>query len=177
MPSLNYTRETNHPMDDIKFKEALRQWVAGVTIVTTRLGDHIQGMTASSFTSVSVNPHLILIAVDDRTRSQALISESGVFAANIMHTGQIDWAKRFAGMYPEIEDRFFDIDYSTATTGSPILPGVIGWVDCKVYDAHRAGDHIIFVGEVVEAHGSGGKPPLLYYSRQWGHFSAVPEEN
>ncbi|MEQ8674322.1 MAG: flavin reductase family protein [Aggregatilineales bacterium] len=164
-------------MDDNTFKEALRQWVAGVTIVTTRVGDQIQGMTASSFTSVSINPHLILIAVDDKTRSQPLISESGIFAANILHTGQIEWAKRFAGMYPEITDRFFDIDYTTATTGAPILPGVIGWVDCKVYGEHKAGDHTIFVGEVIDAQGSGGEPPLLYYSRQWGHFSAVPEEN
>lgn len=164
-------------MDDQTFKEALRQWVAGVTVVTTRVGDKINGMTASSFTSVSINPHLILIAIDARTSSYPLIHESGIFAANILHTGQIDWAKRFAGMYPEITDRFFDIDYTTATTGAPILPDVIGWVDCKVYGAHKAGDHTIFVGEVIDAAGAGGKPPLLYHSRQWGQFSPVPENS
>lgn len=164
-------------MDDSKFKEALRQWVAGVTVVTTLKDDVRYGMTASSFTSVSVNPHLILIAVDHKTYTYHLIKESGFFAANILNTAQVDWAKRFAGMYPEIEDRFFDIETTTASTGAPILPNILAWVDCQVYGAHEAGDHTIFVGQVLDAKGEGGADPLLYFNRSWGHFSALPEEN
>lgn len=162
-------------MDDQTFKLALRQWVAGVTIVTAKHGDVVQGMTASSFTSVSTNPYLILIAIDKKTGTHPIIEQSGAFAANILHTGQVEWAMRFAGMRPEITDRFFDINYTQAKTGSPIMPDVIGWVDCKLYSAHEAGDHTIFVGEVVDAAGDGGNAPLLYYSRQWGQFSTLPE--
>ena len=162
-------------MDDNTFKEALRQWVAGVTVVTTDHNGVLGGMTASSFTSVSINPHLILIAVTESAYSHDLIKNSGVFAANILSTKQVDWAKRFAGMYPEIEDRFFDIDYTTAETGSPILPDVMGWVDCKVYGAHKAGDHTIFVGQVVAAKGLGEGEPLLYYNRNWGKFAGIED--
>ena len=162
-------------MDDNKFKEAMRQWVAGVTIVTTDDDGTLGGMTASSFTSVSINPHLILIAVKETAYTHDLIKNSGVFAANILNTQQVEWAKRFAGMYPEIEDRFFDIEYSTAETGSPILPDVMGWVDCKVYGSHQAGDHTIFVGQVLDAKGIGEGDPLLYYNRSWGQFAGITD--
>ncbi len=163
-------------MDDQTFKSALSQWVAGVTIVTAKDGETVKGMTVSSFTSVSVNPYLILIAIDKKTGTHPIIEKSGAFAANIVHTGQIEWAMRFAGMMPEITDRFFDITYTQATTGSPILPDVIGWVDCKLHSAHEAGDHTIFVGEVVDAAGNSGNAPLLYHSRQWGAFNALPTQ-
>lgn len=162
-------------MDDQTFKEALRQWVAGVTIVTTRSGDSIHGMTASSFTSVSIQPHLILVALGSHLHAHRLIEESGVFAANILHTGQREWAERFAGMRPEITDRFADIDHTTATTGAPILPGVLAWVDCTVEHAYPAGDHTIFIGRVVAAAGPGGRDALLYHNRTWGHFTPLPE--
>lgn len=163
-------------MDDQKFKEALRQWVAGVTIVTTRDGDTMHGMTASSFTSVSINPHLILVALAQHVYSHALIEKSGIFAANILHTGQVEWAKRFAGMYPEIEDRFFDIDHTTAETGAPILPGSLAYVDCTVEHAYPAGDHTIFVGRVVAASGPGGNDALLYHNRMWGQFAPTDDQ-
>lgn len=162
-------------MDDKTFKEALRQWVAGVTIITTAHNGELRGMTASSFTSVSLEPHLILIAIAESASPHALIKQSGIFAANILHIGQVAWAKRFAGMTPEITDRFFDINYTTAETGAPILPDIIGWVDCRVHSTHKAGDHAIFVGEVVAAQGIGEKPPLLYYNHNWGQFNTLLE--
>ncbi len=163
-------------MDDQTFKEALRQWVAGVTVVTTKHDDTLHGMTASSFTSVSLNPHLILVALGKHLYTHELIEKSGIFAANILHTGQLEWAKRFAGMYPDIEDRFFDIDHTTAKTGAPILPGVVAWVDCQVEHAYAAGDHTIYVGRVVAAAGSGGNDPLLYHNRTWGKFAATDDQ-
>jgi flavin reductase (DIM6/NTAB) family NADH-FMN oxidoreductase RutF len=80
----------------------------------------------------------------------------------------------FAGMYPEIEDRFAEINVQTAVTGCPILSDAMGWVDCTIAQQIPAGDHTIFVGK-VEAAGnyvSDGEP-LLYYNRQWGQFSPV----
>lgn len=161
-------------MDDVTFKKALAQWVAGVTIVTTHADGMYQGMTASSFTSVSLNPHLILISIGKKVSSYPLIEKSGVFAANILHTGQLEWARRFAGLIPDVANRFEGIDFTTAATGSPILPGVLAWVDCEVYRAYEAGDHTIFVGQVVAADGQTGGQPLLYHSRTWGHFAPLP---
>jgi flavin reductase (DIM6/NTAB) family NADH-FMN oxidoreductase RutF len=160
-------------IDPETYKIAMRQWAAGVTVVTTTTPDgKFHGVTASSFTSVSLDPVLVLICLGKEKYTHHLISESGKFVVNVLHTGQIEWGKRFAGMYPEIEDRFYDIEAQTAMTGAPILPGVLAWLDCTIHTMHDAGDHTIFIGAVVAADGPGGGDPLLYFQRQWGTFDA-----
>jgi flavin reductase len=152
-----------------QFKQALSNWASGVTIVTTRdVNDMPKGMTASSFASVSLDPLLVLVCVNQSLYTHQLIEQSGFFAVNILSTDQLEWGQVFAGMKPEIEDRFKQINYTTAQTGAPILPGVPGWVDCRVYRADTAGDHTIFLGEVVAAGGSSTGDPLIYARRQWG---------
>ncbi len=88
----------------------------------------------------------------------------------------MEWGLRFAGLLPGITDRFAGIACTTAATGSPILPDVLGWLDCRVRHVYPGGDHTIFVGEVLqgEALEPAGRP-LLYYHRQWGDFSALPD--
>ncbi|MFW5748999.1 MAG: flavin reductase family protein, partial [Chloroflexota bacterium] len=155
------------------FKQALSRWASGVTIVTTRaLDGSLKGMTASSFTSISLEPPLILISVAKKLYTHEVLTASRIFAVNILSSDQVEWAKLFAGMYPDIEDRFAKTGYTTAETGSPILPGVLGWVDCEVYDTFEAGDHTLFLGRAVAASGSGSGDPLVYANRTWGrHIS------
>ena len=74
---------------------------------------------------------------------------------------------RFAGMVPEIADRFAGSDWVTAVTGAPILVGALGWVDCTISQAITSGDHTIFIGDVVEAGANATGEPLLYFNRQW----------
>lgn len=157
------------------YKNIMRRWVAGVTVVTTRLEDEtLHGITVSSFTSVSLDPALILICIGKEKHSHSLIQNSGVFAVNILSTDQIEIAKRFAGMYPEIEDRFADISYEVSETGSPILTASQGWMDCQLHNSYDAGDHTIFVGNVVAGSVGQENDLLLYGNRSWGKF-AKPE--
>jgi flavin reductase (DIM6/NTAB) family NADH-FMN oxidoreductase RutF len=74
---------------------------------------------------------------------------------------------RFAGQIPGLIDRFAGIEYTTAATGAPILPGVNGWVDCRLTFAYDGGDHTIFVGDVVACAAQYEGDPLLYYHRHW----------
>jgi flavin reductase (DIM6/NTAB) family NADH-FMN oxidoreductase RutF len=157
-------------VDAQDFKNALAHWATGVTVVTTRSGDRHIGITASSLTSLSLEPPQILICVARKLYTHAAILESGVFAVNILNVEQVEWGMRFAGMIPENGDRFEDIDFDTATTGCAILPGVLGWLDCTVRQAYDGGDHTIFVGEVVAAGFENG-PPLLYFNRHWRQLS------
>ena len=160
-------------IDPAMFKEALARWASGVTVVTTLDADgKPKGMTASSFISVSLEPPLVLVSVAQRLYTHKLIEQSGIFAVNILGRDQAEWGKLFAGMYPEIENRFKKTGYDTEATGAPILPNV---VDCRLYDAYRAGDHTLFLGE-VQAAGSHSGEPLLYAQRQWGTFQPLPEE-
>lgn len=148
------------------FKNALAHWATGVTVVTTCSdGQHV-GITASSLTSLSLEPPQILICVARRLHTHAAIQTSGKFAVNILNVEQVEWGMRFAGLIPEHADRFAGIDFTTAVTGCAILPDVLGWLDCKLRHAYDGDDHTIFVGEVVAAGFQAG-PPLLYFNRQW----------
>jgi flavin reductase (DIM6/NTAB) family NADH-FMN oxidoreductase RutF len=160
------------PVDPQIFKNSLAQWASGVTVVTSVDGDQRVGITASSFTSVSLEPPLILICVDKRLYTHGLIERSQVFAVNILREDQLEWGMRFAGLLPELADRFADIECAAAVTGAPILPGVLAWLDCRLANAYDGGDHTIFVGEVEAAHVQASGEPLLYFSRQWRKLDA-----
>jgi flavin reductase (DIM6/NTAB) family NADH-FMN oxidoreductase RutF len=157
-------------VDAQDFKNALSHWTTGVTVVTTRSGERHIGITASSLTSLSLEPPQILVCVARKLHTHAAILASGVFAVNILSVEQIKWGMRFAGMIPEDGDRFADIEFDTATTGCAILPGVLGWLDCTLRHAYDGDDHTIFVGEVVAAGFQEGAP-LLYFNRHWRQLS------
>jgi flavin reductase (DIM6/NTAB) family NADH-FMN oxidoreductase RutF len=162
-------------VDPAIFKAVMSRFATGVTVVTSAYQDQRHGLTVSSFSSVSLNPPLVLVCIENSLYSRELIEKSGVFAVNILKADQRDWGMRFAGMIPGIEDRFADIDCKTAVTGSPILVDCLAWVDCRIYQQYDGGDHTIFVGEVVAGEAQQGHiDPLLYYSRAW-RFLTDPE--
>lgn len=152
------------------FKDAMSQFATGVTIVTTRDGDVIHGLTANAVTSVSLDPLLVLVCVENTLRSHELMTRSGVFAVNILNVDQRRLAERFAGLIPDVDDRFEGLDYDTAETGSPILPDVLAWLDCRVWNTYDGGDHTIFVGEIIAGDAPAGHEPLLYCRRNWARL-------
>ena len=154
-------------MEAQHFKDALSQWATGVTVVTTVHAGQRVGITASSFTSVGLTPPQILVCVAHKLYTHQAILASGHFAVNILHTGQQELGMRFAGMVPEIADRFAGSDWVTAVTGAPILVDALGWVDCTIAQAITSGDHTIFIGDVVEAGSNATGEPLLYFNRRW----------
>lgn len=152
------------------FKGVMSRFASGVTIVTVQHNAQRHGLTASSFSSLSLDPPLVLVCVGKHAYSHGLIEQSQAFAVNILSQAQQEWGTRFAN--PKIVDRFAGIDYGEAVTGSPILPGSLAWVDCTLHQAHDAGDHTIFVGKVVAGDVMQGEQlsamaPLLYYNRDW----------
>jgi flavin reductase (DIM6/NTAB) family NADH-FMN oxidoreductase RutF len=164
-------------VDQDTFKAALGQWPSGVTVVTMRSADGVwHGMTASSFSSVSLDPPLVSVCLVKTLWSHELILESGIFGVNILASDQTELGKRFAGMRPEITDRFEGVDTVTAVTGVPLFDQSLAWLDCKVVNAYEGGDHTIFVGEVQAARTPRKAAPLLFHSRNWGQFAdQLPE--
>jgi flavin reductase (DIM6/NTAB) family NADH-FMN oxidoreductase RutF len=163
-------------LDPNLFKKVMAQWSSGITIVTTAFDGHWQGITANSFSSVSLNPPLVAVSIDKKLYTHSFLERSGIFAVNILGADQVQWGKLFAGFFPEIEDRFAGIEFQTAITGSPILADVIGWVDCQVRHSYDAGDHTIFVGDVVAGDTPRDAVPLVYHNRTWGQFVNLPED-
>ncbi len=158
-------------IDPTLFRSVLAQWASGVSIITTADDGRPHGMTASSFTSLSLNPSLIQFSLGKKNQSHDMIHRAGFFAVNILHEHQTELGKLFAGMMPEQENRFEHIPYETAVTGAPILPGVNAWLDCRLYRSYDGGDHTLILGEVVAAEAQPKQMPLLYFNRHWGTFS------
>jgi flavin reductase (DIM6/NTAB) family NADH-FMN oxidoreductase RutF len=149
------------PVGKDEFRTALGHFASGVTVVTTAGKDgSVRGMTVSAFSSLSLDPPLVLICVENRTSIyEHLNEEGGFFAVNILAEDQELVSRRFA---TKDTDRFDGIGYTTGATGSPILTGALAFVECRVVNAYPGGDHTIFVGE-VEAMGATEGKPLAYF--------------
>jgi flavin reductase (DIM6/NTAB) family NADH-FMN oxidoreductase RutF len=154
------------------FKNALRRWASGVTIVTSRAGERVHGMTVSAFTSVSVDPPLVLICADKSSDTLNVIAEGGVFAVNVLARDQEELSERFA--WGEESTRLEGVDWHSGATGSPLLSGVSASLDCRVVAAHDAGDHVIYVGS-VEALETGEAEPLLYFAGKYRSLTPLGE--
>lgn len=152
------------------YKQTMAQWASGVTVITTEHAGHHHGMTASSFSSLSLQPMLVTFNALNTANTLGLIQQSHKFAVNILAEDQTEWGKLFAGMLGSTIDPFAQLGYETAVTGAPILPGVLAWLDCRLYRLYEGGDHQIVVGEVVAAAARGGSRPLAYFNRTWGTF-------
>jgi len=161
----------SEPVAPDAYRRVMRAWPSGVTIVTMLDGAVPHGMTASAFTSVSLDPPMVLVVVDRRWRSHALIESAGAFCVNILASDMSALADRFAGRHGEMADRFHDLRIGTAVSGAPHLSDAAGWLDCAVDRAIEAGDHTIFLGRVL-ACGTAAEAaaPLLYHD---GDYAAL----
>jgi flavin reductase (DIM6/NTAB) family NADH-FMN oxidoreductase RutF len=140
------------------------QFATGVTVITTKCGDQFHGMTANAVTSLSLDPALVLVAVDKRAGMHTALRESQFFALNILSDAQENLSRRFAMTGPK---EFGDILTSTAETGALIFVEALAWVDCRLKEVLPGGDHDIFIGEIVAgALGAEGRP-LLYFSGKY----------
>ena len=143
-----------------EFKASLGCRATAVSIVTARDGEQIHGMTVSDFTSVSLRPPLVLVCADKASITQEVIEAGGNFAAHVLGSDQEALSNKFASKKEE-HRRFEGIDWEPGASGAPILPGVIAVLDCHVAAAHDAGDHVIYVGEVLASRVAEGEP-LVY---------------
>ncbi len=145
-----------------EFKQALRRWASGVTIVTTKAADdQPAGMTVSSFSSVSAEPPLVLVCINTDSSNAEAIMESGVFAVNILETDQADLSGTFASSKTH-EERFRETAWSEGVSGAPLLDGCTANLDCALVQKVQAGSHWVFVGEVQAVRSQDGAP-LLYF--------------
>lgn len=151
-------------LDDRTFRNIVGNFTTGVTVITTKDGNKPVGFTANSFTSLSLNPKLVLFCLDKKASSYQTFMEAEHFAINILASDQIDISKQFAtsGI-----DRFQGIVYKEAVTGSPILKGVLAYIDCKLDKRVDGGDHTIFIGEVLAGDEDLSKQPLIFYQGKY----------
>jgi flavin reductase (DIM6/NTAB) family NADH-FMN oxidoreductase RutF/pimeloyl-ACP methyl ester carboxylesterase len=153
---------TRAASDRAAFRKALGSFITGVTIVATRQADgQPRGFTANSFTSVSLEPPLILVCVSKTASSCDAFVRAGHFSVSVLAENQADLSSLFAS---KASDKFERITWREGPAGSPLVDGATTWFDCRSRNAIDAGDHIIMIGEVIDyGHGNGPANPLAYY--------------
>ena len=155
-------------IDKQEFRRVLGQFAAGVAIVTT-VGDDGKpyGLTATAFTSVSLEPPLVLVCVDKAAESHPHFHASRVFAVNFLRADHEHLSRRFA---VSGGDKFKDLVVTRGVTGAPLLPDALGYLECRTVEIFEGGDHTIFLGQVEAGDARDGEP-LLYFRGAYRHFS------
>ena len=143
-----------------KFKKTLGSFATGVTIVTTCLNNKHHGLTVNAFSSLSMDPPLVLICIDKKTESNRILKQSKIFAINILNKKQKNLSKIFSD--PNNKNRFYGVKTTTKITGSPIIVNSLGYIDCTVVKIIPAGDHNIFIGKIITLN-SKNLDPLIYH--------------
>ena len=154
--------------------ELRRAWgcfATGVTIVTVRDGSDSRGMTANSFTSVSLDPPLVLVSIDQRNRTCALLKEGERFAVSVLTEAHRALSDRFAGRQGhDMQDHFEDVPHYLTVDGLPLITDALATFTCRVVAVHAAGDHSLFIGQVEEFASAPGAAPLLFFSGRYARL-------
>lgn len=150
-------------IDPNRQRQIMGHFATGVTVVTTdgEAGSH--GMTANAVASLSLDPPLVLVAVDRRAAMLQYLHKNRCFAVNILRDDQEPLSRRFAVPGPK---DFCELATIPGTTGAPILAGAVAHLDCRLHEVLPGGDHEIFIGQIVDGECAGG-PPLIYYGGKY----------
>jgi 3-hydroxy-9,10-secoandrosta-1,3,5(10)-triene-9,17-dione monooxygenase reductase component len=155
--------------DSATYRTVLGHFATGVVLVTAVDGDEPVGMACNSFTSVSLDPPLVLFCAAKSSTTWPRIQAAGKWAANFLDDDGEEICRLFA---QKGADRFARVSYTSGRSGAPILEDALAYVDCETVVEHDAGDHVIVVGSVVELGYQAEGKPLLFYRGGYGRFES-----
>ncbi|MCZ6677796.1 MAG: flavin reductase family protein [Candidatus Poribacteria bacterium] len=153
--------------DSMQQRQIMGRFATGVTVVTTRYGEDISGMTANAVMSLSLDPPLILVSVNKSSNIHGYLTQGKCFAVNVLTSEQEDISRRFAAPGPK---DFLGLALTVAETGAPILADALAFVDCRLVEVVSGGDHDMFIGEPVAGDTQEGAP-LIFYGGQYTQLS------
>ncbi len=151
----------------LRLREALGNFVTGVTVITTRNDGELHGLTANSFTSVSLDPPLVLFSLSRTADCFDAFERTGAFVINVLRSDQEALSSRFA---TKDIDKWTGVAWRPGYRDCPLLDGAIATFECRVTARHGGGDHVIYVGEVVEFGHHPESDPLVFFR---GRYTAV----
>ncbi len=147
------------------FRDVLGRFASGITVVTATAGGEPVGMTCQSFMSVSLDPPLVLFSPAKSSRAWPMIQRAGKFCVNFLGADQEPVSNTMASRGV---DKFADVAWApSAATGSPLIDGILGYVDCTIHAVHEAGDHYVVMGRVQDLQVGADGEPLLFYRGEY----------
>jgi flavin reductase len=163
-------------VDASAFRRAMGSFPTGVTVVTVASGDgSMHGITVNSFSSVSLDPMFVLVCLNETSPGIGLIERAGAFAVNVLSAGQQDVSRWFASRYRPAGLAMFDgVPFEAGVTGCPVLVDAAASFDCRLRQSHRAGDHLIVLGEVVALVHRPQLEPLIFHG---GSYKSLDHEH
>jgi flavin reductase (DIM6/NTAB) family NADH-FMN oxidoreductase RutF len=154
-------------LDPEQLRHAMRAWTTGVAVVTAQHDGQRSGMTVNSFTSISLEPPLVSVALKQMTRTYDMVVKTNEFSVTILSSSQHELSDRFAGRMPLIQDRFDGVKTETLAIPAPLIQGGMGFFNCHVVDAFVVGENTLFVANVIAARGEGEGDALVYHNRTY----------
>ena len=161
-------------LDVLDYRRVVGRFATGVTVITTLVDGEQHAMTCNSFTSVSLEPVLVLFCAEKIARFHDAVLSTGSWAVSVLAQGQEDVSRRFAVRGRPLEDQFADLPHSVGPlTGAAVVQGALASLECRTVSTADAGDHTVVIGEVLGL----GLPdpdgdPLLYYEGRYRAFRA-----
>lgn len=165
---MTVTQSAVNDIDSQTIRHVLGHFASGVVIVTAQTADGPVGVTCQSFTSLSLDPPLVLFCPSKASWGWAQIRQAGNFCVNILDQSQESLGLKFSR---RSHDKFSGVPYRESQTGAPVLEGTSGWIDCQLHAVHNGGDHDIAIGRVVDLGVEKESAPLVFYRGQFGRFS------
>jgi flavin reductase (DIM6/NTAB) family NADH-FMN oxidoreductase RutF len=167
---------TASTVDVSAFRKAMGSFPTGVTIVTVACDDGaMHGVTVNSFSSVSLDPMLVLVCLNETSRAVDLIEGAGAFAVNVLSAGQQDASRWFADQHRPAGPAMFDgVPLEPGVTGCPILADAAASFGCRLRQSYHAGDHLIMLGEVVTLIHRPQLEPLIFHA---GTYTSLAQES
>ncbi|OUZ12782.1 reductase [Aeromicrobium sp. PE09-221] len=157
------------PVDPSAFRGALSRFASGVTVISTVVDGVDHAMTASAFTSVSLDPPLVLVCVDHRNRFHEAVTRARVWGVSILAEEGREDSAWFAHRGRELDTQFEEVKHHRGSTGVVLLDASLAWLECETAETTVTGDHTILFGRVVDARvNEGPDDPLLYYRSHYG---------
>lgn len=155
---------TQSAADPAQFKLAMRHLLGAVSVITVGTGDQLTGFTATSVSSLSVEPPTLLVSLNRSSSSWPALLEAKAFAVNILASSQSDIASRFAGVGGvKGQDRYLGADWTRGRTGSHLLHGAVSTMDCALEEAIERHSHAILIGRVLSVGVDTRTSPLAYF--------------
>ena len=159
-----------------KFRQAMGSFATGVTIITVDYAGEIHGMTANAFTSVSLDPLLVLVCVDHRARTHGHLHAKKRFGVNVLAENQRAISEYYARATPTYQhaEQEAGARFNRTIHGTPVLHGALAYLECRLHSVQDAGDHTIFIAEVEDVVVREGDP-LLYFRGKYRHIDPPAE--